>query len=58
MFDPIKNKQNKNKETLTGIKTSPIDIPERKDTKVVIQQLEMLEDIICHQFRQLNNKIK
>lgn len=57
MFDPIQNKKNKIKENFTAIKTTPIDIPERKDTKV-IQQLEMLEDIICHQFKELNNKVK
>ena len=54
MFDPIQNKKNK----IMIKQSEPIKIPERKDTEVVLQQLEMLEDILCHQFKTLNNKIK
>lgn len=55
MFDPIQNKKDKQQQVH---RSEPIIIPERKDNVAVVQQLEMLEDIICHQFKSLNNKIK
>ena len=56
MFDPIQNKKNKSIKNLPVSK--PIDIPKENDSKEILHQLAMLEDIIYNQFVNLNNKLK
>lgn len=49
MFDPLQNKKNKT----TIVRQEPIEIPKQINEEKILQQLEMLEDILC---TQLNKK--